>query len=155
MNTPATITIPAPSIGTGPTHLTPTEAAESYLRDTVDRVKKLGHGSGVTALVDRLLADVIAALAELNAGTPTPERVTLTDAEREHLRRWIRAGAKVSEFEDWLTDRRAAWEAEVRAQVKADLLAKRPPTHANDAYAEVCEDCGYWIAAARIAGGDA
>lgn len=81
----STLSIPVPTISTGPKNMTDTEAAEHYLREMRDRTKMLQAGSGVTALVNRLLDDVLDAMEALNAAadTPTPERVTLTDEERE------------------------------------------------------------------------
>ena len=69
----ATITIPTPTISTGPNGMTETEAAERYLRGTISRVPNLGHGSGVTGLIVRLLSDVIDALAVVNAQPATDE----------------------------------------------------------------------------------
>lgn len=76
-----TLNIPVPTISTGPKHMTDTEAAEHYLREVRNRTKMLQAGSGVTALVNRLLDDVLDAMEELNTGTvtPTPERATLLD----------------------------------------------------------------------------
>ena len=82
----STLHIPVPTISTGPKHMTDTEAAEHYLREMRDRTKMLQAGSGVTALVNRLLDDVLDAMEALNTSTdtPTPERVTLS-AEEERV----------------------------------------------------------------------
>ena len=73
------ISIPAPAISTGPKGKTETEAAADYLREMQSRTNLLLAGSGVTALVDRLLADVVAALDELNEARSGREPASLLD----------------------------------------------------------------------------
>jgi hypothetical protein len=59
-----TVTIPAPTISTGPAGKTVIEAAVDYLRDAAGRVESNRYwGSGVSALVARTLRDVADAAA--------------------------------------------------------------------------------------------
>src|SRR5690606_656560 len=92
-----------------------------------------------------------------------PEPVTLSEAEREALEAACLEGLvatphgykyRPSDGADAVTNWLAAREQALREEITADLLAKCPHVHTSDAYAEVCEDCGYWIAAARIVGGE-
>lgn len=74
--------IPKPEILTGPKHQTVDEATIAYLREAAQRVRDNRYwGSGVTALVAKLLDDAASAIetGELAAEQPQP---TLNDVLR-------------------------------------------------------------------------
>lgn len=71
------VRIPKPEIHTGPKHMTVDQATVSYLRDAAARVRtRQIWGSGVSALVAKVLDDTAAALA-----TPTTTDTT-TEGDR-------------------------------------------------------------------------
>ena len=64
----STITIPTPTISTGPKGVSEARAAADFLHSMRQRTEMLRAGSGVTALVNRLLDDVVAAIRASEAG---------------------------------------------------------------------------------------
>jgi hypothetical protein len=63
-----TIMIPTPTISTGPKGVSEARAAADFLHSMRQRTEMLRAGSGVTALVNRLLDDVVAAIRASEAG---------------------------------------------------------------------------------------